>query len=154
MTAPATFPFPEQPFLVLPSLRGASFPRRGTVAACGIPPAAQGGHGASFTQLPGTGPGGSLQLVLERRMAQVAKGYTVESDALLPLGFLLQESRRYATDAADWLNRPEKDPQRRNYQRCLVHAVALGLAALDRLQHEQAQLATRDAARLQSDTGQ
>lgn len=99
-----------------------------------VPPIQAEGTGAGFSfSIPGCGPGGSVSLVLQKRLEQAAKGYTVAADLRLPLGLLAEEARRYLVDARDWLDRPGRDADRRHYEGKLVNAGALILAELDRL---------------------
>lgn len=98
----------------------------------------QSGPGATMPPipahvLPGTGIGGSLQSVLQCRLQQIAMGHTPQSDAQLPLQFLLCQAMRYGTDARDLLSRPGMDPDHARYRRKLVQMAALTLAAIDRL---------------------
>jgi hypothetical protein len=91
--------------------------------------------------LPGSGEGGSIHLVLRKRLDQVARGYTPLKDAQLPIGVLANEAAGYLTDARDWLHRGKhQDPGRGRYEGKLVNAAALILAELDRLHAKRAGL--------------
>lgn len=135
----------ETPFITLPPLRGARLslgglsdnvphagdPAQGTEPAAGRDP----GPAAAPSQapLPGTGPSGSIALVQQRRLEQIARGYTPEHDLKLPIGFLANEAGNYQVDARDWLLRRRNDPLHRHYEGKLIHAAALLVAELDRL---------------------
>jgi hypothetical protein len=137
----------DPPFITLPSLRALRASRaarlpQATAGSCdpapaepcalsaSLAPRVPGGQGAF---LPGLDPGGSLQLVLGKRLEHLAKGYDPSHDLRLPIGFLLNEGMRYGADARDWLTRPGQDPDRRHFEGKLVNLGALVLAELDRL---------------------
>lgn len=83
--------------------------------------------GAAF--LPGTGAGGSLQAVLQKRLEQIARGYDAAHDAAMPESYLASEAAKYAADAVDLTLRHDA-PDRIRLK--LVNAGALLLAAIDR----------------------
>lgn len=101
-------------------------------SACGPTTAADG---ASFDlQLPGTGPGGSIETVLAKRMAQIARGFTPQADAVGPDGYLEEQAKRWLYRA--WLSRHQgldNAAARRAARADYAHAAALVIAAIDRI---------------------
>lgn len=81
-------------------------------------------------ELPGTGPGGSIAAVLQKRLEHIGLGYGPEHDAQLPDAHLAKEAHKYAGDAVDLILRHD-DAARIRLK--LVNGAALLLAAIDRL---------------------
>lgn len=100
-----------------------------------VPPLRLAGDtGGSFTDVPGCGPNGSIQLVLQKRLEQARLGYTLEHDLRHEIGELALSADLSLATARRWLARGlTDDPERRHFEHHLVTAIALGLAELDRL---------------------
>ena len=94
--------------------------------------------GASFLQLPGTGPGGSIQAVLQKRMEHIANGHTPAADDKRTLKELTTKLRFYADDARAFAFNPRVDHDHAAMRNKLVTVGALALAAIDRLDRQPA----------------
>lgn len=86
--------------------------------------------------LPGTGPGGSLERVLKRRLQMVERGHTPHTDLHLGRGALLHKASYYAKRALEFVRMPHVDKSHSSYRHHIATMVAYGLAELDRLDLE------------------
>ena len=116
----------------------------GSVAAEPATPSSSGAVGQPIA-LPGTGPGGSIQAILQKRLQHIAKGFTPESDDARSLKELTTKLRFYADDARAFAFNPRVDCDHAAMRDKLVEVGALSLALIDRLD--------RDAARKESNHG-
>lgn len=150
---------PEHPFITLPRLRGRdgssieSLTPRSAAAAPSVydslpdraePPAADGfpfpatmpSAAALNSDLPGTGPKGSVTCVLAERLRQMEAGHTPEAVAVKGIFEMLSQLRLRLGDAeACWsFNAARRDP--RALRKALVKSAAYTLALIDRLDVE------------------
>lgn len=91
---------------------------------------------AAAPMLPGTGPGGSLERVLKRRLQMVEQGNTPRTDLKNHRGYLLHKGVYYANRALEFLRSPSLDKDRASYRYHIATMIAYGLAELDRLDLE------------------
>lgn len=87
--------------------------------------------------LPGCGDGETLQLVLQRRLEQIAQGYTPEHDDSAPPNWLAKRAADYIAASIDIDTFGPKDPDGNKTVLRLVNAAALIFAQIDRVQRAQ-----------------
>lgn len=91
---------------------------------------------AGALHLPGTGPGGSIGAVLQKRLEHIAAGFTPESDDARSLKELTTKLRFYADDARAFAFNPRVDGDHAAMRNKIVNVGALALALIDRIDRD------------------